>query len=126
VSTRIRYDRNWRGLGAHLQGVERHLQEQAEQIAEECAQMGQEIMQGMVDRIDTGHMKEQVKYQRGKGKVITAKYGWVEKPEDYFYYQDRGFEHNRSGKFIEGMHALFNSFVIVREEFKRRIEELTR
>lgn len=125
MSGRVTYNRAWRGLKTHLETAPKRAQEEGQRISNECAQLGQEIMQGMVDRVDTTLMKSEVKYKPAKTQRNVAKYGWVERVEDYFYYQDRGFDHVGGGR-VEGMFALFRSFMIVREEFRKRVKEMGR
>lgn len=109
----------------HLDTMDARAKAAAVEIVNDCAEMGADLMKDMVDRVETGLMKSEVKARKTKSQYFYARYGWVDRFEDYFGYQDRGFTHT-SGKRIEGMKALFRSFLVVREEMGRRIKELAR
>jgi hypothetical protein len=65
-----------------------------------------ELMRGFVNRVDTGDMKRNVRYQMissGNIKKLRIEVGWVRLWYKYFDYQESG------TKFIVPMKALFNT-----------------
>lgn len=79
---------------------------------------------GHQGRIDTGHMLESVNSDSAQteGRSVKGSYGWTQAAEDYFYYQEAGFNHV-NGKKVPAMHALLDSFNKAREEFVSRIDQ---
>jgi hypothetical protein len=65
-----------------------------------------ELMRGFVNRVDTGDMKRNVRYQMistGSARKLRIEVGWVRLWYKYFDYQESG------TKFIVPMKALFNT-----------------
>jgi hypothetical protein len=65
-----------------------------------------ELMRGFVNRVDTGDMKRNVRYQiisTGSARKLRIEVGWVRLWYKYFDYQESG------TKFIVPMNALFNT-----------------
>lgn len=69
-------------------------------------------------RIESGQMRDDFDYQVLKGPKVTRLYvGWIKKFQDYYFYQNRGFNHWLAG-WVEGM--------LVTKKLKSRQEELVR
>ena len=65
-----------------------------------------ELMRGFVNRVDTGDMKRNIRYQMistGSAKKLRIEVGWVRLWYKYFDYQESG------TRFIVPMKALFNT-----------------
>tara|TARA_B110000879_G_scaffold62502_1_gene87755 strand:+ start:406 stop:1014 length:609 start_codon:yes stop_codon:yes gene_type:complete len=65
-----------------------------------------ELMRGFVDRVDSGDMKRNIRYQMistGSAKKLRIEVGWVRLWYKYFDYQESG------TRFIVPMKALFNT-----------------
>lgn len=84
-------------------------------------------LSGKRGRIETGKMLDAVNSvvrERSNTKFLGA-FGWVDKQEDYFVYQENGFHHVGSGRMIEGMYALQDAadeiWVNIREDIERNI-----
>lgn len=80
-------------------------------------------------RDDTGHMKNSVSSnttvsERGR---VTGRFGWLGKREDYFGFQEGGFEHVEAGITVEGMYAMQDSadFILnqVKEDIRRTVRD---
>lgn len=50
-------------------------------------------------------------------------FGWLDQREDYFRYQEGGFQHKMAGHYVEGMYAMVDS---AEEAFRYLQEELDR
>jgi hypothetical protein len=82
------------------------MQIQAKKAMEPFAVEIRELMKHFVNRVDTGKMKQSVRYQMvssGSAKKLRIEVGWVRLWYKYFDYQDNG------TKFIVPMKALFNT-----------------
>lgn len=66
----------------------------------------------MPGRVDTGHMRDSVTKNpvkvSGKGNIYGG-FGWLHHRDDYFAYQEGGFEHWRTGEYVEGMYAMVDA-----------------
>lgn len=124
------------------------LNEGLEAEAEEVAEFGQNLVRGAIEtrgtgrvwkrtyrkngvsrrasipgRVWTGRMRDSVKNKvSAPGTEIVASYGWIDNYEDYFGYQETGFDHP-AGVEVPGMFAMADSVEPVR---KRVIEGLRR
>ncbi len=69
---------------------------------------GQVRTRSGVSRVDSGDMINSVgiRIEGGRNLVARSAFGWVRNYEDYFGYQEEGFTHFRSKKWITGMFAL--------------------
>jgi hypothetical protein len=77
---------------------------------------------GAPGRIDTGDMFNDVKSTTVKeGGIITGKFGWIFRPQDYYATQDNT---PYSGK--PPMHALLQGYVVAVEAATRRLIDLLR
>ncbi len=82
-------------------------------------------------RVDSGDMINAVgiRLEGTTGTIARSAFGWLRKFEDYYNYQDEGFDHWRSGQHIEGMFALRDARLYVvkevlpglRKKYQRRI-----
>lgn len=78
-------------------------------------------------RVDTGLMGDSVDASiEREANGATGKFGWINRWEDYFGYQDEGFFHNQAGREIRGMYALQDAADQVMENLERRIDEVLR
>ncbi len=128
-------------LRAHMSGLSRNLEDEVAAITTEAMSDGKELMkrhiatratpkvrqyEGRDGRIVTSVMINSVSGDpavKENGKV-TGKFGW--KPSEalnYFWYQEAGFTHKTAGD-VEPMHALFDAFVSIREEWVHKLEKL--
>jgi hypothetical protein len=75
-------------------------------------------------RFDTGEMRDAVDSQmlRSSRSFVAGEFGWINKEEDYFRYQEKGFTH-RNGAVIPAMNALRDArtyaISVVEKEMKR-------
>lgn len=69
-------------------------------------------------RVETGEMLQNVRNTAEReGTHVRARWGWLNKQENYFRFQEQGFYNWRSESDVEPMHALLDSFIQEREEF---------
>lgn len=131
----------WRGKVAD---VESAMAEELEQFAEDGAFMVLENIEtrgtgktwqkpwegregSSPGRSHTGRMMKGVDYDFNpatKGGKTTAKFGWI-KPsqiEDYFGYQEGGFDHAITGEHIEGMYAVVDAYELAKLELEERLK----
>ena len=128
------------------------LEEGVEEILHESGESGASLMRTMIEargtgkewshawgetertaskpgRDDTGKMKNAVKYRvapRANNRA-QLRMGWVSGTrERYFMAQERGFTHNRTGEFIEGMFALQDSTEAMLIGLRKKIYLLTK
>lgn len=123
MSARVKYGPGWRGFKAHLEGLPQNIQQQAAQIVEDTVREGAQLMEDNIDRIDTGLMHDSVSYTVPKRSYFYGRFGWGlngEAYEDYFRYQEQG------TRTIAPMHAMYRAFLVTRERFFQRIQELTK
>jgi hypothetical protein len=81
------------------------------------------LARGDIGRVKTGAMHDsagQVDVARGRSQ-IAARFGYRGADEDYFVYQDRGFQHVGANKWIEGTNALLTAMGSARERFQARM-----
>ena len=83
---------------------------------------------GKAGRIDTGKMIGDVKSRvypgTDKGNRVV-RFGWIDNREDYYGYQEGGFEHVNGGE-VEGMYALQDAAELAFREFQRAKDEALR
>lgn len=83
---------------------------------------------GKAGRIDTGKMLSDVtsKVYPGteKGNQV-GRFGWVDNREDYYGFQEGGFEHV-SGGTVEGMYAMVDAAELAFREFQRGMSKVVR
>jgi hypothetical protein len=82
------------------------MQIQAKKAMEPFAAEIRDLMKHFVNRVDTGKMKQSVRYQMissGSAKKLRIEVGWVRLWYKYFDYQENG------TKFVIPMKALFNT-----------------
>lgn len=79
-------------------------------------------------RVDTGKMRDAFGFRKTtQGGSRQLRVGWVTGTrEDYFKFQEGGFDHVMAGVHVEGMYALQDAteeaFKVLAEELKRRIK----
>lgn len=78
-----------------------------EYISTRATQWGREVM-GREGRIETGKMIGAVGYRDGKYGPSRRRLeiGWISEKQDYFRYQETGFNNKRTGRWVEGMYAM--------------------
>lgn len=128
-------------LRAHMQGLSQNLTNEVADITTESMSEGKQITQqhistratdnvrkneGRSGRIVSGKMLNAVSGDPAtvSGGKVEGKFGW--KPsdmQDYFWYQEDGFNHTSAGP-VKEMHAVFDAFVEVREKWVDRLEKL--
>lgn len=73
---------------------------------------------GHSGRVETGEMLQNVRNTAEReGTHVRARWGWLDKQENYFRFQEQGFFNWRSQADVEPMHALLDSFIQEREAF---------
>lgn len=78
---------------------------------------------GKAGRIESGRMLKAVSHsfnETAKGNA-SGRFGWLRDRQDYFAFQEGGFEHARSGVDVEGMYALTDSYELVMRELEERV-----
>lgn len=77
-------------------------------------------------RIDYGYMHDSVSTTgiTRVGNTLVGKFGWLRATEDYFKFQDEGFRHWKSGRQIEGMHALAQASAFAKETIEYELRKL--
>lgn len=111
-----------------------------EEALREVAEEGAELMKYFIEtrgtdksgkrgRVDKGKMRDAVTSEvttRGPGKH-QANFGWLKEREDYFLWQEGGFEHT-GGVTVEGMYALTDAaeevFTNLREDIERNLKSV--
>ncbi|AGY47157.1 hypothetical protein CN1A_48 [Clavibacter phage CN1A] len=93
---------------------------------EHIARQGAQETQANIDRIDTGDMRDDVSYRKvASGATFsTWAFGWVNRFQRYYHFQEDGFIHWRSGNEIAGMHALKDATEEARATLKRASAEI--
>lgn len=77
-------------------------------------------------RVDTEKMRKAIKSRilsKTKERSVGA-WGWLDEVLDYFVYQEYGAE--EFGVHFEGMAALQGSFIMAREKFHKRLQQIGR
>lgn len=86
------------------------------------------VNSGKSGRIETGKMIGDVKSRvypgTDKGNQV-GRFGWIDNREDYYGYQEGGFEHVNGGE-VEGMYALQDAAELAFREFQRAKDEALR
>jgi len=101
----IVWNRNINQLVGEVQEWIEDLEDGWEQTMEQAVSVAQSSMIRQ-QRVETGHMRAEISGKTTRTeKTITGEWGWLDTPEDYFYYQEYGFDHI-GGKHIEGMFSL--------------------
>lgn len=83
---------------------------------------------GKPGRIDTEAMLRDVKsrvYSPTAGGRVTGRFGWIDNREDYYGFQEGGFEHVNGGT-VEGMYALVDASEFAFLEFQRGVDQVVR
>lgn len=73
-------------------------------------------------RVNTGNMRDSVtkRFEIGDIKSFAA-FGWLRNQEDYFLYQEYGFNHLKAGYRVPGMFALRDARLYVTKEVLPRL-----
>lgn len=118
-----------------LSGVFQEISEDAQESVVRASETGaSEIRKGIktrgispkAGRIETGRMLDSVDSKvlsKSKDRV-AAEFGWIDTFEDYFGYQEGGFNHWLSGKRVEGMYAVSDAAKFTWEELKSELAEV--
>lgn len=78
-------------------------------------------------RVDTGRMRDSVEHDfQDNGDSAIGRFGWLNKWEEYFGYQEGGFFHNQANRQIRAMHAVSDAEDIVMENLERKIDGILR
>lgn len=115
------------------------IEDGAEAVLEQAMEDGAESMRhhirtrgtaksGKQGRIETGAMLEDVKsrvYPGTKKGNVVGRFGWIDNREDYYGYQEGGFEHVNGGS-VEGMYAMVDAAELAFTEFQRGMNEVIR
>lgn len=83
---------------------------------------------GKAGRIDTARMVGAVNSrvsERTRDKW-RGSFGWISDQQDYFLYQNDGFQHVGSGRMVEAMYAKQDSAEQVWDSLKARLDEVIR
>lgn len=118
-------------LKTRVRGIPKEFLDAVEPIVNRFAQEGADMMYDNIDRIDTEYMRGSVGHSDPvrTDTSVAAEFGWgVEGAavEDYFSYQEGGFQHYISGENIPPMHALLGAFIKARENALHKIARLVR
>lgn len=122
----------YRGKVARVEdGLEEALQnamEDGAQIMRDNIATRGTVKSGKAGRIDTGQMIGDVKARIYPGTVKgnqVGRFGWIDNREDYYGFQEGGFEHVNGGE-VEGMYALQDAAELAFREFQRAKSEVIR
>lgn len=122
-----------------FRGKVTRIEDGVEQALQNAMEDGAEIMRnniatrgtaksGKAGRIETGKMSGDVKARvypgTDKGNQV-GRFGWIDNREDYYGYQEGGFEHVNGGD-VEGMYALQDAAELAFREFQRAVDEVKR
>lgn len=118
-------------LKKHSEGVADLVEdavERGEQITKHNIETRGTLKSGKRGRVVSGAMRDAVDSEvteRSRDRV-RGKFGWIKDFEDYFGYQELGFEH-RGGVTVDGMYALSDAaeevFADVEEDIDRIIRD---
>lgn len=119
-------------LVTSVRALQKNLRQECIKIVEETINEGRDVMISNVEssnRIDTGYMLGTISASevQATGNIISGQFGWGingNPVEDYYLYQEQGFQHWRSGKDIPPMHALLEAFITVREHFFAKVNAM--
>ena len=81
------------------------------------------IVEGKPDRVWTGLMRDSVSYkiENPARAVYRLVVGWVNRQEDYFYWQDTGNPKRKGQWKIKGMHMIHQGSVFAREGVRHEL-----
>lgn len=116
-------------LATKIRHIPDDMLDDLEPLMQRTAETGEKLMSAYIEtrgttrsgkrgRVETGTMLKNVQGETFRqGRTITARWGWLNRWEDYFRYQEQGFTNAWSREDVEPMHALFDSFMQNRELF---------
>ena len=78
-------------------------------------------------RVWDGDMRQAVEYEvEAKDNAYIGSFGWINNVEDYYLFQEGGFDHAFTGEHIEGMFAMADAAAWAEAEFERRTNKVLR
>ena len=82
---------------------------------------------GKTGRIETRQMLDDVDSSTNVSEAgrVTGRFGWIRNREDYYGFQEGGFEHVNGGT-VEGMYALVDASEYAFEEFQDAMSKVIR
>lgn len=131
----------------------RRLNDRVERVVDEMVEEGQDRVQTRIENSGTGQTWSRTYYRRGGGPrkgsfggrvwsgemradveqethrgddFIQGSFGWIHNYEDYYGFQEGGFDHVWAGRHIKGMFAMADAADWAEVEFKRRIRGAVR
>lgn len=126
-------------LRARIEAIPGIAEDRLEELVEEAVIEGAHVQGTLIattgtgwenrsGRVDTGAMLEAVKSSKPKrsGSTVSAEFGWLEDPQDYYVYQEQGFRHYRTGNDVKGMHALLDGFTAAKEVVVRGLARMVK
>lgn len=93
-------------------------------ILSTLGEQAKNVMRKYVNRIDTGLMKREVRFQvRKRNGYSTLEVGWVRNANwrKYFGFQENGFKHWVSGRRIPGMRSVMRTGLEFAPKFQKQI-----
>lgn len=117
---------------ARLRSASQKLESGGDEVVTDAAEYGAALMREYIatrgvsgnkeGRIDTGHMYDLVTVGpiRHNPSGVAINFGWVYETEDYFAYQEEGFQN------VPPMHALLDATVRTRVYFYDEIKKLVK
>lgn len=76
-------------------------------------------------RVKTGDMLGDVKVRsKGNSAWGSAEAGWIDMVKDYYVYQEEGFRHVRSGRYIPGMFAFGQAWIEATDYLTVRLKQI--
>ncbi|UPU15961.1 phage hypothetical protein [Stenotrophomonas virus Jojan60] len=118
--------------------IPEQIQDAGEELVREHSREGARLMReyiasrgtgyrGHRGRVESGEMLQNVRNTAEReGTHVRARWGWLDRQENYYRWQEQGFYNWRSESDVEPMHALLDSFIQQREHFIRDVMELVK
>lgn len=118
-----------------IESVENGTSDAIRQFAEDGAETARHLVEtrgtlksGKQGRIETGRMVNAIKSSFNpstKNGNASGRFGWLRDRQDYFAFQEGGFQHS-PGVEVEGMYAMLDAYHIVRGEFEANVSDVMR
>lgn len=136
MKTRVRYTGPGGSAVSWFEGSVRRKIDAIQEAVEEASESGKNISRHHIEtrgtaksgkrgRIETRQMLNAVDNDTPvrTNKSITSRFGWIKEFEDYFGYQERGFNHV-NGQSVEGMYAITDAGEEVSQDLFEEIEKI--